>query len=53
LNYHPIDLPKSVSQPFIKDTADLERFMSGVRQGDKISVVFIRGTVVNTAEVTA
>jgi glutaredoxin 3 len=37
----------------ISDTADLERFMSGVRQGDKISVVFIRGTIVNTAEVTA
>jgi S1-C subfamily serine protease len=37
----------------ISDTADLERFMAGIQQGDKLSVVFIRDTLVNTAEVTA
>ncbi len=37
----------------ISDTADLERFMAGIKQGDKLSVIFIRGTGVNTAEVTA
>ena len=37
----------------ISDTADLEHFMISIKQGDKLSVVFIRGTVVNTAEVTA
>jgi glutaredoxin 3 len=37
----------------ISDTTDLERFMKGIKQGDKLSVVFIRGTVVNTAEATA
>jgi len=36
----------------ISNTADLERFMVGIKQGDKLSVIFIRGTVVNTAEVT-
>ena len=40
------------NQP-ISDTADLERFMAGIKQGDKLSVIFIRGTGVNTAEVTA
>ena len=39
------------NQP-ISDTADLERFMAGIKQGDKLSVVFIRGTDVNTVEVT-
>ena len=37
----------------ISDTADLEHFMASIKQGDKLSVVFIRGTVVNTVEVTA
>jgi glutaredoxin len=37
----------------ISDTADLEHFLASITQGDKLSVVFIRGTVVNTAEVTA
>ena len=36
----------------ISDTADLERFMVGIKQGDKLSVVFIRGTGVSTVEVT-
>jgi glutaredoxin len=37
----------------ISDTADLEHFLASIKQGDKLSVVFIRGTVVNTAEATA
>ena len=37
----------------ISDTVDLEHFMASIKQGDKLSVVFIRGTVVNTVEVTA
>jgi len=37
----------------ISDTVDLEHFMAIIKQGDKLSVVFIRGTVVNTMEVTA
>jgi S1-C subfamily serine protease len=37
----------------ISDTTDLEHFMTGIKQGDKLSVVFIRGTVVNTVEATA
>ena len=37
----------------ISDTVDLEHFMASTKQGDKLSVVFIRGTVVNTVEVTA
>ncbi len=36
----------------ISDTADLERFMAGIKQGDKLSVVFIHGTGINTVEVT-
>jgi S1-C subfamily serine protease len=36
----------------ISDTADLERFMIGIKQGDKLSVVFIRGASVNTVGVT-
>ena len=39
------------NQP-IFDTSGLEHFMAGIKQGDKLSVVFIRGTTVNTAEVT-
>jgi len=37
----------------ISDTVDLEHFMASIKQGDKLSVVFIRGAVVNTVEVTA
>ena len=37
----------------ISDTTDLERFMTGIKQGDKLSVVFVRGTVVNTVEAIA
>ena len=40
------------NQPIFDATA-LGRFMAGVKQGDKLSVVFIRGTSVNTVEVTA
>jgi len=40
------------NQP-ISDTADLERFMAGIKQGDKLSVIFIRGTGIKTMEVTA
>ncbi len=40
------------SQP-ISSAADLERFLLGIKQGDKLSIVFIRGTEVKTAEVTA
>ncbi len=36
----------------ISDTTDVERFMAGIKQGDKLSVVFIRGTEVKTAEIT-
>jgi S1-C subfamily serine protease len=32
--------------------ADLEHFIAGIKQGDKLSIVFIRGNAVNTAEVT-
>ena len=39
------------SQP-ISDTVDLERFLASINQGDKLSIVFIRGANVNTAEVT-
>jgi glutaredoxin 3 len=42
LNYQPIS-----------DAAALGPFMAGVKQGDKLSVIFIRGTSVNTVEVTA
>ena len=40
------------NQP-ISDTADVERVMAGIKQGDKLSVVFIRGTGINTVEVNA
>jgi S1-C subfamily serine protease len=40
------------SQP-ISDAAALERFIAGIKQGDKLSIIFIRGTGVNTVEVTA
>jgi glutaredoxin 3 len=40
------------SQP-IYGLADLERAMAGIKQGDRLSIVFIRGTAVNTAEATA
>lgn len=36
----------------ISTVADLEKFMLEVKQGDEISIVFIRGNSVNTAEVT-
>ena len=36
----------------ISTAADLEKFMLDIKQGDQISIVFIRGNVVNTAEVT-
>jgi glutaredoxin 3 len=37
----------------ISDTTNMERFMVGIKQGDKLFIVFIRGTEVKTAEVTA
>jgi glutaredoxin 3 len=37
----------------ISDAADLGRFWLGIKKGDKLSIVFIRGTSVKTAEVTA
>ena len=40
------------TQP-ISGTSDLEHFLAGIKQGDKLSVVFIRGTGINTVEVTA
>jgi S1-C subfamily serine protease len=40
------------NQP-IADTTDLEHLMAGIKQGDKLSVIFIRGTEVKTVEVTA
>jgi len=40
------------NQP-ISGAADMERFMTGIKQGDRLSIVFIRGTSVKTAEVTA
>ena len=36
----------------ISSAADLEHFMADIKQGDKLSIVFIRGNAVNTAEVT-
>jgi glutaredoxin 3 len=36
----------------ISTAADLEKFILEIKQGDQISIVFIRGNVVNTAEVT-
>jgi S1-C subfamily serine protease len=36
----------------ISDAADLGRFWLGIKQGDMLSIVFIRGTSVKTAEVT-
>jgi membrane-associated protease RseP (regulator of RpoE activity) len=37
----------------ISSAADLEQFIAEVKQGDMLSIVFIRGNAVNTAEVTA
>jgi S1-C subfamily serine protease len=37
----------------ISTAADLEKFILDIKQGDEISIVFIRGNSVNTAEVTA
>jgi glutaredoxin 3 len=39
------------NQP-ISGAADLGRFLLGIKQGDKLSIVFIRGTEIKTAEVT-
>jgi S1-C subfamily serine protease len=39
-------------QPII-GVAALGRFMAGINQGDKLSVIFIRGTNIITAEVSA
>jgi glutaredoxin 3 len=39
------------NQP-ISGAADLGRFLLGIKQGDKISIVFIRGTEIKTVEVT-
>ncbi len=39
------------NQP-ISDTSDLERSLAGIKQGDTLSVVFIRGMNVNSAEIT-
>jgi S1-C subfamily serine protease len=36
----------------ISGAGDVEHFIADIKQGDKISVVFIRGRAVNTAEVT-
>jgi glutaredoxin 3 len=36
----------------ISSAAALERFIAGIKQSDKLSVIFIRGTEVKTAEVT-
>jgi hypothetical protein len=36
----------------ISTAADLEKFMLEIKQGDEISIVFIRGNSVITAEVT-
>ena len=37
----------------ISTAADLEKFMLDIKQGDEISIVFIRGNTVSTAEITA
>jgi S1-C subfamily serine protease len=37
----------------ISGAVDLEHFIVGIKQGDNLSIVFIRGTSVKTAEVTA
>jgi glutaredoxin 3 len=39
------------NQP-ISGAADLGRFLLGIKLGDKLSIVFIRGTEIKTAEVT-
>jgi glutaredoxin 3 len=39
------------NQP-ISGAADLGCFLLGIKQGDKLSIVFIRGTEIKTAEVT-
>jgi S1-C subfamily serine protease len=36
----------------ISEAADLEHFMADIKQGNRLSIVFIRGNAVNTAEVT-
>jgi len=36
----------------ISDAAELEHLITDIKQGDKLSIVFIRGNAVNTAEVT-
>ena len=46
------DVIIQINNQTISDTFALEHFMAGIKQGDKLSVVFIRGTTVNTAEVT-
>jgi S1-C subfamily serine protease len=47
------DVIIQLNDQLISDTAALERFLLGIKQGDKLSIVFIRGTEVKTAEVTA
>jgi len=46
------DVIIQMNNHLISDAADLERFLSGIKQGDKLSIVFIRGTEVKMAEVT-
>ena len=47
------DVIIQLNSRLISGVADFERVMDGVKQGDKLSIVFIRGTAVNAAEVTA
>jgi S1-C subfamily serine protease len=47
------DVIIQLNNQLISGAVDLEHFMVGLKQGDNLSIVFIRGTSVKTAEVTA
>lgn len=46
------DVIVQLNNQVISNAADLEHFIADIKQGNKLSIVFIRGNTVNTAEVT-
>jgi S1-C subfamily serine protease len=46
------DVIIQLNNQVISDAANLEHLITDIKQGDKLSIVFIRGNAVNTAEVT-
>ena len=46
------DVIIQLNSQVISSAADLEHFIADIKQGNKVSVVFIQGNAINTAEVT-